>query len=220
MNLDNRLKRITDFIPSDSYILDVGCDHALLDIYLVLNRNNVKLIASDINENPLKIAKENIKKYNLEDEITLEKADGVSKINDEVDTVVIAGMGTSTINDIINNDLKKLKNVKKIIISSHTSSFELRENMNKKGFKIIDEAVVFDKGKYYEIIVYSNGYEKLSKLDMKYGPIISKRKDEITKAYFNERYLKLIEIYKKIPNGNKKLKDDLNKKIKEIKKFL
>ena len=113
MNLDNRLKRITDFIPSDSYILDVGCDHALLDIYLALNRNNVKLIASDINENPLKIAKENIKKYNLEDEITLEKADGVSKINDEVDTVVIAGMGTSTINDIINNDLKKLKNVKK-----------------------------------------------------------------------------------------------------------
>ena len=220
MNLDNRLKRITDFIPSDSYILDVGCDHALLDIYLALNRNNVKLIASDINENPLKIAKENIKKYNLEDEITLEKADGVSKINDEVDTVVIAGMGTSTINDIINNDLKKLKNEKKIIISSHTSSFELRENMNKKGFKIIDEAVVFDKGKYYEIIVYSNGYEKLSKLDMKYGPIISKRKDEITKAYFNERYLKLIEIYKKIPNGNKKLKDDLNKKIKEIKKFL
>ena len=220
MNLDNRLKRITDFIPSDSYILDVGCDHALLDIYLALNRNNVKLIASDINENPLKIAKENIKKYNLEDEITLEKADGVSKINDEVDTVVIAGMGTSTINDIINNDLKKLKNVKKIIISSHTSSFELRENMNNKGFKIIDEAVVFDKGKYYEIIVYSNGYEKLSKLDMKYGPIISKRKDEITKAYFNERYLKLIEIYKKIPNGNKKLKDDLNKKIKEIKKIL
>lgn len=220
MNLDNRLKRITDFIPSDSYILDVGCDHALLDIYLALNRNNVKLIASDINENPLKIAKENIKKYNLEDKIKLEKADGVSKINDEVDTVVIAGMGTSTINDIINNDLEKLKNVKKIIISSHTSSFELRENMNKKGFKIIDEAVVFDKGKYYEIIVYSNGYEKLSKLDMKYGPIISKRKDEITKAYFNERYLKLIEIYKKIPNGNEKLKDDLNKKIKEIKKFL
>lgn len=220
MNLDNRLKRITDFIPSDSYILDVGCDHALLDIYLALNRNNVKLIASDINENPLKIAQENIKKYNLEDKITLVKADGISKINDEVDTVVIAGMGTSTINDIINNDLKKLKNVKKIIISSHTSSFELRENMNKKGFKIIDEAVVFDKGKYYEIIVYSNGYEKLSKLDMKYGPIISKRKDEITKAYFNERYLKLIEIYKKIPNGNKKLKDDLNKKIKEIKKFL
>ena len=63
MNLDNRLKRITDFIPSDSYILDVGCDHALLDIYLALNRNNVKLIASDINENPLKIAKENIKMF-------------------------------------------------------------------------------------------------------------------------------------------------------------
>ena len=41
MNIDNRLKRIADFIPSDSYILDVGCDHALLDIYLALNRKNV-----------------------------------------------------------------------------------------------------------------------------------------------------------------------------------
>ena len=58
MNIDNRLKRITDFIPSDSYILDVGCDHAFLDIYLALNRKNVKLIASDINENPLKKAQE------------------------------------------------------------------------------------------------------------------------------------------------------------------
>ena len=58
MNIDNRLKRIADFIPSDSYILDVGCDHALLDIYLALNRKNIKLIASDINENPLKKAQE------------------------------------------------------------------------------------------------------------------------------------------------------------------
>ena len=208
MNIDNRLKRITDFIPSDSYILDVGCDHALLDIYLALNRKNVKLIASDINENPLKKAQENIRKYNLEDKITLVKADGISKINDEVDIVVLAGMGSSTINNIINKDLEKLKNIKKIIISSHTSNFELRENMNKKGFKIIDEVVVFDKGK-----------ETLNNLELEYGPIISKRKDSVTKAYFNERYLKLLELYNNIP-VNKQLKEDINKKIKEIKQFL
>lgn len=219
MNIDNRLKRITDFIPSDSYILDVGCDHALLDIYLALNRKNVKLIASDINENPLKKAQENIRKYNLEDKITLVKADGISKINDEVDIVVLAGMGSSTINNIINKDLEKLKNIKKIIISSHTSNFELRENMNKKGFKIIDEVVVFDKGKYYEIIVYENGKETLNNLELEYGPIISKRKDSITKAYFNERYLKLLGLYNNIP-VNKQLKEDINKKIKEIKQFL
>ena len=120
MNLDNRLKRITDFIPSDSYILDVGCDHALLDIYLALNRNNVKLIASDINENPLKIAKENIKKYNLEDEITLEKADGVSKINDEVDTVVETSVDAeekdtyteTAVSSYHSNNTKKNKNKK------------------------------------------------------------------------------------------------------------
>ena len=139
--------------------------------------------------------------------------------DDEVDIVVLAGMGSSTINNIINKDLEKLKNIKKIIISSHTSNFELRENMNKKGFKIIDEVVVFDKGKYYEIIVYENGKETLNNLELEYGPIISKRKDSVTKAYFNERYLKLLELYNNIP-VNKQLKENINKKIKEIKRFL
>lgn len=91
--------------------------------------------------------------------------------------------------------------------------------MNKKGFKIIDEVVVFDKGKYYEIIVYENGKETLNNLELEYGPIISKRKDSVTKAYFNERYLKLLELYNNIP-VNKQLKEDINKKIKEIKQFL
>ena len=63
MQLSKRLSAVAGLVTRGNRLVDVGCDHALLDIYLALNRNNVKLIASDINENPLKIAKENIKKY-------------------------------------------------------------------------------------------------------------------------------------------------------------
>ena len=69
INLSKRLKKIADYIPENSRIVDIGCDHALLDIYLVQTKKTNQIIASDINPNALKNAKKNIKKYNLEDKI-------------------------------------------------------------------------------------------------------------------------------------------------------
>ena len=65
MKISKRLRVISEFIPDNSFFLDIGCDHALLDIYTIQNKKNTKAIASDINEGPLKSAKENIKKYKL-----------------------------------------------------------------------------------------------------------------------------------------------------------
>ena len=59
-----RLLEIASLVPVHSTVVDVGCDHGLLDIYLTLHRN-CKCTASDINENCLKSARENIKKYSL-----------------------------------------------------------------------------------------------------------------------------------------------------------
>ena len=218
MKIDNRLKRIADFISDDSYILDVGCDHALLDIYLCLNKKNIKAIASDINELPLIKAKENIEKYNLQDKIKLIHADGLNSINDKVDTIVISGMGSLTINNIVNSSKDKLYNIKKIIISSHTSSSLIRQNMNNLNYKIKDEDVVYDKKKYYEIIVYEKGRKHLSKKEIEYGPILINKNNKEVKDYFKYRYSKLEEISCKITN--KKDKKILDKKIKELRKIL
>ena len=42
MKISNRLKLIASFVDDDSKVIDVGCDHALLDIFLVLNKKNIK----------------------------------------------------------------------------------------------------------------------------------------------------------------------------------
>ena len=63
MKISKRLKTISEFIDDNCNIIDVGCDHALLDIYLFKNKKNIKLIASDIGEGPLEQAEKNIKKY-------------------------------------------------------------------------------------------------------------------------------------------------------------
>ena len=64
MKLPKRLNAIASLIEKDTNVIDVGCDHALLDIYLTLQNKN-KCIATDINENALNIAKKNIKNYKI-----------------------------------------------------------------------------------------------------------------------------------------------------------
>ena len=108
MTISKRLRAISDFISDNSFILDVGCDHALLDIYCVLNKNKVKAIASDIKEGPLAMAKENVKKYDVSSKVKVVLGDGLSTYQDGVDTVVLSGLGSSTIVSILNNSLSVL----------------------------------------------------------------------------------------------------------------
>ena len=74
-------------------MIDVGCDHALLDIYLASTYKNIKIIASDNKKGPLEGAKENIKKYHLENRIKLKLGNGIDPIEKEVNTIIISGMG-------------------------------------------------------------------------------------------------------------------------------
>ena len=60
MKINSRLKTIGDLVPLSSYPLDIGCDHALLSIYLVKEKGMKKALASDNKSGPLKKAKENV----------------------------------------------------------------------------------------------------------------------------------------------------------------
>ena len=70
-------------------------------LYLCLNNRNIKVIASDIKEKPLMKAKENISKYHFEERIKIKQADGLDAMEDDVDAVVISGMGTFIVGLVI-----------------------------------------------------------------------------------------------------------------------
>ena len=61
MKISKRLQTIADMISEGEKVIDVGCDHALLDIYLS-NYKNCLCVAADINSNALEQAKYNIKR--------------------------------------------------------------------------------------------------------------------------------------------------------------
>lgn len=217
MKISKRLKTIASFVKEDAYILDVGCDHGLLDIYLVLTNSNIKAIASDINEKPLIQAQQNIKKYNLEDKITIVQGNGLEKINKNVDTVIIAGMGTSTILDILQNG--DLTNIERLIISSNNDYYDLRKNIVKLGFKIIDETIVFENKNYYPIIEFEKGYKKYKKIELQEGPILLNKKEEIFLNYINSKINRLENILKQLNNKHIRLKFSIKKEISKLKKI-
>ena len=84
MKINDRLKKIGDLVEANSFCLDVGCDHAFLDIYLVQRGENIKAIASDVKEGPLNHARENINKYHLEDKIECRLGNGLDTYSDYV----------------------------------------------------------------------------------------------------------------------------------------
>lgn len=192
MNLSNRLKAVATLVDVGARVIDVGCDHAYLDIYLTNNNEN-KCIATDINKNAIGIAKENIKKYNLEKKIKTKLTDGLTGINvKDDDNIVISGMGTHTILDILKTN--KLSNT--LIISSNNNIDILREEVIKLGYIIDSEIFLIDKDKPYIIIKFIKGYKKYSKIDIYLGPILKNN----------------IEYKKYLINKNKKILNNISRK--------
>lgn len=168
MNLSKRLQAVATLVDINSNVIDVGCDHAYLDIYLTLNNNN-KCLATDINKNALDIAKNNIRKYNLEKKIKTKLTNGLENINvKENDNIVISGMGAYTILAILKTNILS----DTLIISSNNNVDILRKEICNMGYYIDSEIFVIDKNKPYVIIKFKKGNKKYRGIDYILGPIL------------------------------------------------
>ena len=169
MKISKRLLTIAEMVDENDKVIDIGCDHALLDIYLT--NHGIKCTASDINENALNIAKQNIEKHNLKDKIETVLSDGLEKIDVKNNHIlIISGMGANTIDHILSNN--KVDLINKIIIQSNNDLYYLRKMMIKKGFYLFDEKVIYEKNKYYVIIYFKRGYYKYSDIELYLGPFV------------------------------------------------
>lgn len=178
IKLTNRLQTIANLVRQDDKVLDIGCDHGLLDIYL--SQNNIKVIASDINPNALNQMKANLIKYSNQgngpvDAINIRLGSGLKPVKSgEVDTIILAGMGTETILKILEDDKEKLTKINKIITQSNRDQEELRKGIRRYGYYIKEEKVVLEKGHYYTIILFQKGFRFYRKKDYYLGPILRK----------------------------------------------
>ncbi len=213
--LSKRLESLIKYIDKNDKLIDIGCDHGLIDIYLVKNNIINSIIISDIHEGALKAGQENVKKHHLEKQIDARLGNGleVLKQDEVIDTVLISGMGTSTILKILNNNY--LKNINKLILQSNNNHEELRKEVVKLGLIITDEEFFTDNKKNYINIVFKRGNKKYKKDELRYGPILIKNE-----AYLNFELENCLKIKKLIKNPKLKQKTSLNREINKINKYI
>ena len=209
--LSPRLFALTGYVEKGDSIVDVGCDHGLLSIYLYENKLCKNIIASDINEKALQNAIENISKHQLNIKTVL--SDGICNVELEgINALIISGMGTSTILHIL-EDKNRLTYINKLIIQSNNDHQLLRNELNKKGYYLQSETVTNDKNKWYVTCLFIKSSKKNSKKEIKYG-------------YLNNlEYVKYLydfnkKIYKKIPINNLLKKIEYIKLLKVLKKAI
>lgn len=166
MKLDNRLLVCAKLVRRGRIVADIGTDHAYLVVWLIINGIIPHAIASDLRQGPLLNAQNNINKYNVNDSIETRLSNGLDNINqDEVDDIVMAGMGGELIIDIIKRAPWLKDKSKHLILQPMSAEPDLREFLLQEGFLIESEQAVVSYGKVYSVmsVFYDGKVEQRSK---------------------------------------------------------
>ncbi len=207
MKLSQRLLTIASFIKEGAVVADIGADHGLLSMYLVENKIAKKVFAVENKPGPFSILENNTKKY---PEITISFSDGISEIPDDVDTVVIAGMGGILISNILLKNKDKLDHVKFIVIDAHRDLDVVRKTLQDLGYEFEKEALVLG-AVFYNVISVRRGKSKLQPLELEFGFNI--KQDPLFEEYKNH-LLKQYERNYQMNNSN-----ELKEKIERLKQL-
>ena len=195
IKLNDRLMTAIPFVRNGISFADIGTDHAYLPIYLMGINKISSAVAADINKGPLDKAKENIEKYGYCDYIATVLCDGLKKINSrDVDDIAIFGMGGELIVKIIDEASWVKDSSKRLILQPMTHPEKLRKYLAENGFKILGEALSYDRGKIYQTISaeYDGNIRKYDEFTLLFGEFILREKSELLVALMNSEKNKLL----------------------------
>lgn len=158
--LDARLSMAALHVREGSALADIGSDHGMLPVYLVLGGKISRAICADINEKPLAKSRELVELYNLSGKIQCVLSDGLSAISPgDADDIVIAGMGGDLIASIIGRAAWLKDPGKKLILQPMSMPERLRRYLFGAGFEITAEDGVNAQNRLYTVMSarYSGG---------------------------------------------------------------
>ena len=153
IELSLRMKTVADMVKPGGRVCDIGCDHAFVSIYLVANGISDRVIASDVRTGPCAIARDNIARWNMTDHIDLRLGNGLATISPgEVDSIIIAGMGGILITDILEAGMDVVQSAGQLVLQPQSETEHLRRYIAENGWKITEEKMLIDAGKYYVVL--------------------------------------------------------------------
>lgn len=179
--MDERLSLIYDMTPSCRLAADIGTDHGYLICALVESGRAKRGIAADISGPSLDKARREIEGRGLSDKIRPILGDGLAGVElDDLEVVIIAGMGGETIAHII-EEWPFSKNPGILwLLQPMTKAERLRDWLWEEGFSIGEERCCLAAGRVYSVMAARYTGEKTAHLrwERHLGKVDPKRDEE------------------------------------------
>lgn len=203
IQLSKRLQAVASFVTQNAIVADIGSDHAYLPTYLVQKGTVKKAIAGEVVEGPFESALKNVKRHGLTNSITVRLASGLAAIeeSDGVDTVTIAGMGGTLIASILEEGEARLANVQRIIAQPNIHAQAVREWAMVNGWLIINEQILKEDGKIYEIVVLEKGQSMYDELSLLVGPVLLEEKNDVFYEKWTSEMTQWTEVLRSIEHA-------------------
>ena len=203
IQISRRLQSVAAFVQEGKRLADVGCDHGYIPIYLLQKKKIEKAIAMDINQGPLMRAKEHIQEWGLENYIDTRLSDGVKALKpNEVQSVVIAGMGGPLMEKILTEGNEVLQTVTELVLQPQSEIGHFRRFLIENGYEITHEEMILEDGKYYPIMRAVHGKAKeQTEAEYLYGKKLLQNRNPVLKEFLDRELVKAEELLEKLKNS-------------------
>lgn len=194
-NLSARLGAAAAYIPKQARLADIGSDHAYLPTALMLEDKISYAIAGEVVEGPFEAAKKQVNKLRLNDVINVRLANGLDAIlpEDQIDCISICGMGGTLISEILDKGFQKrqLTGKERLVLQPNVGEQTLRKWLVAHEYTIVDETIVKEDGKIYELMIAEKqeSVPSYTEKELKFGVFLSQKKGSI----FKEKWQKELD---------------------------
>ncbi|MDT2820502.1 tRNA (adenine(22)-N(1))-methyltransferase TrmK [Enterococcus devriesei] len=221
-DLSIRLQKAAEYVPQGARLADIGSDHAYLPVALMLQNKISYGIAGEVVAGPFKSAQKQVAKNGLEEKIDVRLADGLEAVElaDEISAITICGMGGVLIRDILQRGKEKnrLSGKERLILQPNVGEPQLRHWLVAEGYKIIEEAIVAENHKIYEVLAAEKASTtpKYTEKELFFGPILLQEHSPIFIEKWQHKLAKSEKILASLHQSDQDVADKIQAVSQEI----
>lgn len=194
VRLGPRLKTVVSFVEKGASVIDIGCDHGYVPIYLVQNGICRHVTATDIRYGPLNSAIRSAEENGVSEKIDFILTDGLKNVpRDDADTIVISGMGGETMIGILEGEDWLISEDVKLILQPQSKTDELLLWLERSGFAIRDVSLAREDGILY-LVLKAQGAENGDAPIIDVLMLLKEKEDPLFEEYIDYQTAKFEKI--------------------------
>lgn len=190
--LSHRLHTIHTHAPLNPHIFDIGCDHGDLGLSFLSLPQVQSLSLVDPSDDVIDQLKEKLAVSDIPKQIhVLKKRADQLKIETKKNTLIMCGFGGSQIAEGIAHLKPQLDSDSVFVLSPHGHFLQLREFLSQGEFDLLVDAIIFDEGQFYPLLVIGNrqgrAVHPFGEEDLWHSSVGARYRERLLRVYKNHK---------------------------------